>query len=95
MASSKKDFTQAAFDVFQQVTGEAEKPQPLSGRKAHSSKGGKIGGEQRAKKLTAEKRKAIAKKAADARWSDVESTPPHCATEKVRQQEKRPKRSRY
>lgn len=76
MADSKKDFTQAAFDVFQQAIGEAEKPKPLSGRKANSSKGGKIGGEQRAKKLTADERKAIAKKAADARWSDVESDPP-------------------
>jgi hypothetical protein len=87
MADSKKDFTQAAFDVFQQAIGEAEKPKPLSGRKANSSKGGKVGGEQRAKKLTADERKAIAKKAAEARWSDVESDPPpppHCATKKVR-----------
>lgn len=69
---SKKDFTQTAFDIFQQATGEAEKPKPLSGRKANSSKGGKLGGVKRAESMTADERSEQAKKAATERWS----TPP-------------------
>ncbi|MEJ1959795.1 MAG: hypothetical protein WDM70_10540 [Nitrosomonadales bacterium] len=72
MAGSKKDFTQVAFNVFQQAIGEAEKLQPLSGRKSNSSKGGKIGGVKRAESMTEEQRAKQAKKAAEARWS----TPP-------------------
>jgi len=80
MAGSKKDFTQAAFDVFQQAIGEAEKPMPLTGRKANSSKGGKIGGAKRAESMTEEQRAEQAKKAADARWA---STPPRKRRAKV------------
>lgn len=68
MTTSRKDFTQVAFGVFQQATGEKPKPAPLSGKKADSSKGGKAGGKARAKKLTAEERSKIAKKAAHHRW---------------------------
>ena len=71
MAGSKKDFTQTAFDVFQQAIGEAEKPAPLTGRKANSSKGGKIGGVKRAESMTEEQRAEQAKKAADARWAST------------------------
>jgi hypothetical protein len=67
---AKKDFTQVAFDVFQQAIGEKPKQEPLSGKKADSSKGGKIGGKARAEKLTPEQRSEIAKKAAQARWKD-------------------------
>lgn len=70
---TKKDFTQVAFSVFQQAIGEEEKPQPLTGRKANSSKGGKIGGVARAKKLTKEQLAQQAKSAAETRWS---VTPP-------------------
>lgn len=80
MAGSKKDFTQVAFDIFQQAIGEAEKPQPMSGRKANSSKGGKIGGVKRAESMTEEQRAEQAKKAADARWS---STPPRKRRAKI------------
>jgi len=68
--SIRKDFTQVAFSVFQQATGEEPKPTPLSGKKADSSKGGKIGGKARAEKLTPEERSEIAKKAAKERWKE-------------------------
>ena len=71
--ATKKDFTQVAFSVFQQATGEEEKPKPLTGRKANSSKGGKIGGAKRAENLTKEQLSEQGKKAAETRWS---STPP-------------------
>ena len=73
MTSTKKDFTQTAFDIFQQAIGETEKAQPLTGRKANSSKGGKIGGAKRAESMTEEQRAEQAKKAAEARWHP---TPP-------------------
>ena len=69
MTSTKKDFTQTAFDIFQQAIGETEKAHPLTGRKANSSKGGgKIGGAKRAESMTEEQRAEQAKKAAEARW---------------------------
>jgi hypothetical protein len=68
MNTSRKDFSQVAFRVAQIATGEAEKPKPLEGRKANSSKGGKKGGKARAHTLTPEERSEIAKKAAKARW---------------------------
>jgi predicted RNA methylase len=72
--SAKKDFTQVAFEVFQQAVGEAPKPAPLEGRKANSSKGGKIGGVKRAEAMSAEERAAQAIKAAQTRWDGT--TPP-------------------
>lgn len=68
MTTSRKDFTQVAFRVAQIATGEAEPTLELTGKKADSSKGGKIGGKARAEKLTPEERSEIAKKAANARW---------------------------
>lgn len=65
---SRKDFTQIAFDVVQQATGEAERKTELTGMKADSRKGGLAGGKARAEKLTAEKRSEIAKLAANVRW---------------------------
>ncbi|MBS1175390.1 MAG: bcgIA [Burkholderiaceae bacterium] len=67
---TKKDFTQTAFDIFQQAIGEAEKPMSLTGRKANSSKGGKTGGAKRAENMTKEALSEQAKKAAGARWSN-------------------------
>lgn len=64
----KRDFSQVAFDVFQQAIGEAEKPKPLTGRKANSSKGGKLGGTTRARNLSNERRSEIASIAAKRRW---------------------------
>ena len=66
--NTRKDFSQIAFNVVQQATGEAPKPQPLTGKKADSSKGGLAGGKARAAKLTPEERSEIAKKAAETRW---------------------------
>lgn len=49
---TKKDFTQTAFEVFQQAIGEKEKPKPLTERQINSSEGGKIGGVRRAENLS-------------------------------------------
>ena len=67
--TNRKDFSQIAFNVAQIATGEAPKPQPLTGKKADSRKGGLKGGKARADKLTAEERSEIAKKAAQKRWA--------------------------
>ena len=67
-SNSRKDFTQIAFDVVQQATGEAECKTELTGKKANSRKGGLAGGKARAEKLSSEKKSEIAKKAAKARW---------------------------
>jgi hypothetical protein len=69
----RKDFTQVAFGVVQRATGEAP-PEPEIDPKKKAAiesgrKGGQKGGASRAKKLTAEERSDIAKKAATARWS--------------------------
>ena len=61
----KKDINQTAFAVLQQVTGETAKP---SERAKAGKLGGLKGGAARAKKLTAEERSIIAKKAAAIRW---------------------------
>lgn len=68
----RKDFTQIAFGVVQKATGEAA-PEPEIDTKKKAAiesgrKGGLKGGTERAKKLTAEERSEIAKKAAEARW---------------------------
>ncbi len=61
------DVIGAAIKVAQIATGEIEeKPDEA---KALSRKGGLIGGKVRADKLTSARKKAIAKKAAKARWS--------------------------
>jgi hypothetical protein len=67
----KPDFTQVAFRIGQQATGQAPaEPEPpaLSPRAAAGQKGGLKGGKARAEKLSPEKRTEAAKKAATARW---------------------------
>ena len=64
----KKDFTQTAFAVFQQATGQAPKP-VTTPRQDNARKGGLKGGIARASKLTSEQRSEIAKKAAQGRWN--------------------------
>jgi hypothetical protein len=59
------DLNQRAKAIVDLATGEAEPDEKDEARAA----GGKKGGAARAQKLTAEERSAIAKKAADARWS--------------------------
>ena len=66
-SNTRRDFTQVAFNVVQQATGEAPSTK-LTGKKADSRKGGLAGGKARAEKLTPEQRSEIAKKAAKARW---------------------------
>lgn len=64
----RKDFTQVAFAVVQQATGEVAPEPELTGKKADSRKGGLKGGKARAKKLTDEERSEIARIAAQSRW---------------------------
>lgn len=64
----KKDINQTAFSIMRQATGEEERPAPFTEHQEASRKGGLKGGDARAAKLPSEERKAIAKKAAEARW---------------------------
>ena len=65
------DFSQIAVGIVEQATGEVLKP--AEGKNPHaqalSALGASKGGKARAAKLSERKRKAIAKKAAAARWS--------------------------
>lgn len=72
----KRDFSETAFDMVAMLTGQKPKVAPPQKRKADpekmralGSKGGAKGGRARADKLNGEARKAIAQKAAAARWS--------------------------
>jgi hypothetical protein len=56
-----------AVRVMQIATGEIAEDAPEAG-KEYARKGGLIGGPARAAKLSAKRRKAIAKKAAESRW---------------------------
>ena len=65
------DFAQRAKLIVDIATGQAPPDPPLkpeSARAIVGRKGGLKGGKARAKKLSPRKRKAIAKKAARARW---------------------------
>jgi hypothetical protein len=72
--SLRKDENETAYALVQAMTGEGPRPTPPGeGEKnpeavARGSKGGKKGGRSRAKKLSSEDRKAIARRAAAARW---------------------------
>lgn len=67
--SSTKDVNQIAKSILDQVTLEAEaQPDKNPAAVALGRMGGLIGGKARAAKLTPAKRKAIARKAAKARW---------------------------
>jgi hypothetical protein len=66
-----RDLNEIAFSVAQQATGEAPLPPPSTKNPAAVTLGrlgGLKGGKARAEKLSPAKRKAIAKKAAEARW---------------------------
>ena len=52
------------------------KPAPKMSRKYAGRLGGLVGGKVRAERLTEEERKAIAKKAAEARWSKQKAAEP-------------------
>jgi hypothetical protein len=75
-SGEKRDFTQVAREIVEQAIGEKMDGSPLDqsidSRNPHAvalgRAGGKKGGTARAKALSPEKRHAIAKKAAKARW---------------------------
>jgi hypothetical protein len=75
----KRDENETAFDALQEILRRdagrdgipqdpPKKPEKLSYRVEAGRKGGKIGGHARAKKLSAKKKKQIARKAARALW---------------------------
>ena len=64
-----KDLNTLAFDIVQMATGQAEKPAEKNPAAVSLGRlGGLKGGKARAKALTAEQRKEIARKAAAKRW---------------------------
>lgn len=71
----KKDFSQVAFDVVQQATGEAPMTPATTARQEAGRKGGLKGGAKRMAELTAEERKDLALKAAGARWNKKPPAP--------------------
>jgi hypothetical protein len=71
--TGKPDVNQMASNLIDAISGELPAEQPPDGGKnpaavALGRLGGLKGGKARAAKLSARKRQAIAKKAADARW---------------------------
>lgn len=75
-----RDINQIAYQIVQEATGQAPKPQeePIDPIKSAASAlgrlGAKKGGHARAEKLTPERRKEIARKAITARWEKKKST---------------------
>ena len=71
----RRDFTQIAFEVVQRAIG-AVTDAPIDPKKKAAiesgRRGGLKGGKSRAKKLSAKRRKQIAKKAALTRWPKKE-----------------------
>lgn len=71
-STGRKDLNQLAKSIVDQATGEAhtepEKPEKNKAAQELGRLGGLKGGKARARKLTAEERSEIAKKAAKARW---------------------------
>ena len=67
-----KDLNTLAFDVVQMATGQVEKPAEKNPAAVSLGRlGGLKGGKARAKKLTPERRREIAKKAAKQRWGTI------------------------
>jgi hypothetical protein len=71
----KKDFSQIAFSVVQQATGEEPKPPIKTAKQEARRKGGLKGGKSRMASMTDEERKELALKAAGARWSKNAPSP--------------------
>ncbi len=71
--SKPRDLNALAAAIVDQATSDEEPPDPDDGKNpaavALGRLGGQKGGKARAEKLTAEQRSAIAKKAAQTRWS--------------------------
>lgn len=85
--ATKKDFTQVAHAVFLRATGEVETP-AQSKKQQSGRKGGLIGGEARAAKLSPEQRTEIAKRAAQKRWGNKSTAPGVDAQEPSRRKAK-------
>lgn len=73
----RRDLNETAFDVVRAAAGEGPRPLPAEQRvEKHPEavkrgrKGGKKGGPARRAKLSAARRKAIARRAAKARWPE-------------------------
>jgi hypothetical protein len=64
----KKDFSQIAFSVVQQATGDTPKPPAKTAKQETSRKGGLKGGVKRMADISDSDRSELAKKAAQARW---------------------------
>jgi hypothetical protein len=64
----KKDFSQIAFNVVQQATGEAPKPPAKTAKQENSRKGGLKGGIKRMASISDNEKSELAKKGAQARW---------------------------
>jgi hypothetical protein len=71
----RPDVNEVAFRIVQAATGEGPRPEPpgMGDKNAEAvrrgAKGGKKGGKARAKALSPERRKKIARQAAKKRWS--------------------------
>jgi hypothetical protein len=66
-----KDLNTLAFDIVQMATGQVEKPAEKNPAAVSLGRlGGLRGGKARAEKLTLERRKEIAAKAANSRWKN-------------------------
>jgi hypothetical protein len=75
------DFSVTAFRVVQKATGQVEhksepsEPESMDGKNPHAVAlgrlGGLKGGRARTEKLTPERRKEIARKAAQSRWAKI------------------------
>jgi hypothetical protein len=64
-----KDLNTLAFNIVQMATGQAEKPAEKNPAAVSLGRlGGLKGGKARAKKLSSERRREIASKAAKSRW---------------------------
>jgi hypothetical protein len=70
----KKDFSQIAFSVVQQATGDEPKPK-VSPKQENSRKGGLKGGVTRMSLLSEDERKVLAIKAASSRWNKSAPNP--------------------
>jgi len=72
-SSKPRDLNAMAAAIVDQATTDATMPDPDEGKNPHAVAlgrlGGKSGGKARAAKLSAEERSAIARRAAQARWS--------------------------
>lgn len=72
--ATKKDFTQIAFAVFQQATGQAPKKAAPNAKQIAGRKGGLKGGKVRMDALTEEQRTALALKGVAGRKKNATPT---------------------